>query len=196
MPRHTSACTYVRQAWRLHCSCVPHVFFCFFPAPFSVCSCKPLIYRRPPDVLWGIKGAAICIPAARKERAYPELARAHRCRLVVLAVEVGGRWSDEAASFIRSLARARALEAPARLRPSVVRLHPDACVNVPVPQLRTKNKQTRQAPILLPSAFALPVRAFRWPFPHYSASLISFVLSLPSLPCSPPAPPAPPLASC
>ena len=59
-------------------------------------------------------------PRRRKERAYPELARAHRCRLVVLAVEVGGRWSDEAASFIRSLARARALEAPARLRPSVV----------------------------------------------------------------------------
>ena len=66
----------------------------------------------------GVK--SLVLPRRRKERAYPELVRAHRCRLVVLAVEVGGRWSDEAASFIRSLARARALEAPARLRPSVV----------------------------------------------------------------------------
>ena len=67
-----------------------------------------------------VAGAALAVARRRKERAYPELVRAHRCRLVVLAVEVGGRWSDEAASFIRSLARARALEAPARLRPSVV----------------------------------------------------------------------------
>ena len=67
-----------------------------------------------------VAGAALAVARRRKEWAYPELVRAHRCRLVVLAVEVGGRWSDEAASFIRSLARARALEAPARLRPSVV----------------------------------------------------------------------------
>ena len=67
-----------------------------------------------------VAGAALAVARRRKERAYPELVRAHRCRLVVLAVEVGGRWSDEAASFIRSLAHARALEAPARLRPSVV----------------------------------------------------------------------------
>ena len=72
-----------------------------------------------------VAGAALAVARRRKERAY--LVRAHRCRLVVLAVEVGGRWSDEAASFIRSLARARALEAPARLRP-----HDSLCF-VPLP---------------------------------------------------------------
>ena len=41
-------------------------------------------------------------------------------RLVVLAVEVGGRWSDEAASFVRALARAKAREVPVRLRSSLV----------------------------------------------------------------------------
>ena len=51
----------------------------------------------------------------RKERAYPELLRAH-CRLVVLALEVGGRWSEEAASFVRFLARARAREVPLPFR--------------------------------------------------------------------------------
>ena len=44
----------------------------------------------------------------RKERTYPELVhrRHNRARLVVLAAEVGGRWSDETRSFIRALARA------------------------------------------------------------------------------------------
>ena len=59
-----------------------------------------------------VAGAALAVARRRKERAYPELVRAHRCRLVVLAVEVGGRWSDEAASFIRSLARAGHLKRP------------------------------------------------------------------------------------
>ena len=39
--------------------------------------------------------------------------------MVVLAVE-GGRWSDEAASFVRALARAKAREVPVRLRSSLV----------------------------------------------------------------------------
>ena len=34
----------------------------------------------------------------QKERAYPELVRSSRCRLVVLGVEVGGRWSTETAA--------------------------------------------------------------------------------------------------
>ena len=38
----------------------------------------------------------------------------------VFAVEVGGRWSDEAASFVRALARAKALDAPVRLRCSLI----------------------------------------------------------------------------
>ena len=63
-------------------------------------------------------GATLALARRRKERAYPELLRSDRCRLVVLAVEVGGRWSEEAASFVRALARAKAREAPARLRAS------------------------------------------------------------------------------
>ena len=43
--------------------------------------------------------------AQRKRRhTYPELERARRCRLVVFGVEVGGRWSREAAQFVRLLA--------------------------------------------------------------------------------------------
>ena len=51
-----------------------------------------------------------------KERAYPELLRNSRCRLVVLGIEVGGRWSEEAASFITNLARAKTRDTPAPLR--------------------------------------------------------------------------------
>ena len=53
-------------------------------------------------------GAALADARRSKERTYPEFGRASRCRLVVLGIEVGGRWSAEAASFVRSLARARA----------------------------------------------------------------------------------------
>ena len=47
-------------------------------------------------------GAALRIVRACKERTYPELLRAPRCRLVVLAIEVAGRWSAEAASSFDS----------------------------------------------------------------------------------------------
>ena len=41
----------------------------------------------------------------REERTYPELCERHsRARLVVLAAEVGSRWSDEAADFLKQLA--------------------------------------------------------------------------------------------
>ena len=39
-----------------------------------------------------------------------------RCRLVVLGLEVGGRWSRQAALFVRLLARCRARAAPAASR--------------------------------------------------------------------------------
>ena len=42
-----------------------------------------------------------------KERTYPELVGGARCRLVVLAMEVGGKWSQEAADFLRLLAQPR-----------------------------------------------------------------------------------------
>ena len=44
---------------------------------------------------------------------YPELCERHsRARLVVLAAEVGGRWSDEAADFLEQLAKAKARGVP------------------------------------------------------------------------------------
>ena len=44
---------------------------------------------------------------------YPELSGAHgRARLVVLANEVGGRWSLETQAFLRQLARAKSREEP------------------------------------------------------------------------------------
>ena len=53
-------------------------------------------------------GVASAEARRRKARTYPELAGLHgRARLVVLAVEVGGRWSHEAQCFI-TLARAKA----------------------------------------------------------------------------------------
>ena len=50
-------------------------------------------------------GAALRIARLAKERTYPELIRAQRCRLVVLANEVAGCWSSEAVEFVRLLAR-------------------------------------------------------------------------------------------
>ena len=58
--------------------------------------------------------------AARRKRhgTYPELQRARRCRLVVIGLEVGGRFGVEAATFLRLLARHRAATVPAHLRPA------------------------------------------------------------------------------
>ena len=53
------------------------------------------------------------------ERTYPELLRDRRCRLVVFGIEVGGRWSDEAATFLRLLAHTKARQTPALLRHSL-----------------------------------------------------------------------------
>ena len=60
-----------------------------------------------------VGGEALRRARARKERTYPELAgEGGRARLVVLAAEVGGRWSNEASQFVRSLAWAKAQSAP------------------------------------------------------------------------------------
>ena len=53
-------------------------------------------------------GAALRVAERAKARAYPELASGRRCRLVVLGIEVGGRWSLQAAEFVRLLARSKA----------------------------------------------------------------------------------------
>ena len=58
------------------------------------------------------EGAALRQARRAKERTYPELLRPDsRCRLVVLAREVGGRFRD----FVQRLARARARSVPPRL---------------------------------------------------------------------------------
>ena len=55
--------------------------------------------------------------AVRKERTYPELVRpGRRARLVVLAGDVAGRWSEETVSFIRPLAKARVRGEPTILK--------------------------------------------------------------------------------
>ena len=64
-------------------------------------------------------GAALRQARRRKERVYPELSGAHgRARLVVLANEVGGRWSLETQAFLGELARAKSREEPPNFRTS------------------------------------------------------------------------------
>ena len=63
-------------------------------------------------------GTALTEARRRKERTYPELMRSRRCRLVVLGIETGG-WSEEAASFVKLLAHAKARQAPRLLQHSV-----------------------------------------------------------------------------
>ena len=64
-----------------------------------------------------VPGLALRDARRRKRRqTYRELRRARRCRLVVLGFEVGGRWHEESVDFVRRLARARALQAPAYLQ--------------------------------------------------------------------------------
>ena len=65
-------------------------------------------------------GAALDDARARKEVTYPELVgEGSRAKLVVLAAEVGGRWSAEAAQFIRALAASKAASAPEFMQASV-----------------------------------------------------------------------------
>ena len=70
-----------------------------------------------PEAHW--RDGAIAEAARRdKEKAYPELADGSRCRLVVLAIETGGRFSQETVEFLRQLAEAKALTAPSFQRTS------------------------------------------------------------------------------
>ena len=52
-------------------------------------------------------GAILTQARREKETRYSELVAAENCRLVVVALETGGRWSAEALSFIEELAQAR-----------------------------------------------------------------------------------------
>ena len=63
-----------------------------------------------------VDGAVLSQARLDKERKYPELLESGRCRLVVVAIETGGRWSDEAVDFIWQLATAKARESPSFIR--------------------------------------------------------------------------------
>ena len=59
-------------------------------------------------------GVALASARRKKARTYPELVAAGaRARLVVLALEVGGRWSQEASTFVKLLAKAKVRSEPA-----------------------------------------------------------------------------------
>ena len=65
------------------------------------------------------EGAAMADARKRKEARYPELCRpGTRCKLVVTAMEVGGRWSTEAYDFLTALASGRSQDAPRELQGS------------------------------------------------------------------------------
>jgi hypothetical protein len=77
---------------------------------------------RPQPHCHSTPGAALARARQRKETTYPELLQTHgpgQCRLVVLAVEVGGRMSEETTTFLRLLAQARARSAPQLLKKQV-----------------------------------------------------------------------------
>ena len=58
-------------------------------------------------------GLALEQARRRKEATYPELSGDDgRARLVVIAAETGGRWSNETAHFLRGLAKGKAETAP------------------------------------------------------------------------------------
>ena len=52
----------------------------------------------------------------KQSRTYPELTGSGRARLVVLGMETGGRWSEEALTFVRLLAKHKASSNPPSLR--------------------------------------------------------------------------------
>ena len=64
-----------------------------------------------------VDGAVLENARKRKEDTYPELTGEYgRARLVVFAVEVGGRWSSESFQLIRLLAKGRAEQEPEHIR--------------------------------------------------------------------------------
>ena len=62
-----------------------------------------------------VNGAVLTQARRDKEVKCSELVAAERCRLVVIALETGGRWSTEAVNFVEDMANSRAREAPPML---------------------------------------------------------------------------------
>ena len=65
-----------------------------------------------------VNGAALARARRDKERKYGELLEGGRCHLVVVVVETGCRWSQEACNFVTSLAAGRCRDVPLVLRRS------------------------------------------------------------------------------
>jgi len=63
-------------------------------------------------------GISLLRARRRKERTYHELMHSDRVRLIVIALQTGGRWSHEAFSFVQQLAHARARSEPLALQSS------------------------------------------------------------------------------
>ena len=66
-----------------------------------------------------VDGAVLVNARRDKEAKYPELVASRRCKLVVVGIETGGRWSEEAVDFVRQLSVAKAEEVPSFMRRSV-----------------------------------------------------------------------------
>ena len=63
-------------------------------------------------------GAALRSAQKRKEDKYSELLKSGRCHLLVMGLEVAGRWSEDAVNFLHVLARYEAESSPKLLRRS------------------------------------------------------------------------------
>ena len=66
-------------------------------------------------------GVAIRRAERDKDVTYPELVNSGQLRLLTLACEIGGRWSDTCRDTVRQLATVKAREAPRQLRSAAVR---------------------------------------------------------------------------
>ena len=66
-----------------------------------------------------VDGRILSSAAARKRRRYSDVVQSGCSRLLVLGCETFGRWSADAISLIRDLARLKAREAPPVLRAAV-----------------------------------------------------------------------------
>ena len=59
----------------------------------------------------------------KRHHTYPELLRSRRCRLLVLGLEVGGRWLPDGVAFVHLLARAKSRRVLELLRGAAVQAY-------------------------------------------------------------------------
>ena len=74
-----------------------------------------------PKATWQNGAALEAAEKRKREQTYPEFFSAERCRLLVVGMETGGRWSEQAYSFLELLAWDRAQGvSPALQRPTAL----------------------------------------------------------------------------